>query len=207
MDQIANWLDQHHVSISMIVLTIVVLIVASIVLLRVNRLLRGWAHYLETRLHLPYETVATIIRLVIATLWLLTGVIVLDIWGVALGGFWTLLVSAATVVGVGFLATWAMVSNVTANLFITLWRPFRYGDTVELLPEKLRGRLIDRNLMFTVLREEGGSVIQVPNNLFFQKIFRVFDGNERSLFEALESKPNVSAGLRPGREEISATAR
>src|SRR5262249_46693334 len=76
MDQIANWLDQHHVSISMIVLTIVVLILASIVLLRVNRLLRGWAHYLETRLHLPYETVATIIRLVIATLWLLTGVIV-----------------------------------------------------------------------------------------------------------------------------------
>ena len=73
----------------------------------------------------------------------------------------------------GFLATWAMVSNVTASLFLTIWHPFRLGDTVELLPENLKGRAIDRNLMFTVLREESGSVLQVPNNLFFQKIFRV----------------------------------
>jgi len=27
--------------------------------------------------------------------------------------------------------------------------------------------------MFTVLREESGSVLQIPNNLFFQKMFRV----------------------------------
>jgi small-conductance mechanosensitive channel len=66
-----------------------------------------------------------------------------------------------------------MVSNVTADLFLTIWRPFRLGDTVELLPEKLKGRAIDRNLMFTVLLEEDGCVLQVPNNLFFQRIFRV----------------------------------
>ena len=46
-------------------------------------------------------------------------------------------------------------------------------DTVELLPENLKGRAVDRNLMFTVLAEDDGSFLQVPNNLFFQKIFRV----------------------------------
>ena len=66
-----------------------------------------------------------------------------------------------------------MISNFTASFFLVLWRPFHFGQTVEMLPENLKGRVIDRNLMFTTLSEESGSVIQIPNNLFFQKIFRV----------------------------------
>jgi hypothetical protein len=30
--------------------------------------------------------------------------------------------------------------------------------------------------MFTALREEGGTILQIPNNLFFQKMFRVGGG-------------------------------
>jgi hypothetical protein len=41
----------------------------------------------------------------------------------------------ATVIGVGFLATWTMVSNVTASVFIGIWKPFHLDDTVEILPE------------------------------------------------------------------------
>ena len=62
-----------------------------------------------------------------------------------------------------------------------------------MLPENVKGRVIDRNLMFTALREESGSVIQIPNNLFFQKMFRVV-GAEQSAFELLERKETVSAG-------------
>ena len=109
-------------------------------------------------------------------LWIITALLLLDIWGIGVGGVWTLLVSAATVVGVGFLATWTMISNITASVFLAVWRPFRLGDSVEILPENLKGRAIDRNLMFTTLREESGTVLQIPNNLFFQKIFRVASG-------------------------------
>jgi small-conductance mechanosensitive channel len=59
------------------------------------------------------------------------------------------------------------------RFFITIWRPFHLGDNVELLPENLKGRVIDRNLMFTVLSEDSGATLLVANNLFFQKIFRV----------------------------------
>jgi hypothetical protein len=31
--------------------------------------------------------------------------------------------------------------------------------------------------MFTVLREDSGALLQVPNNLFFQKMFRVHGGS------------------------------
>ena len=37
-----------------------------------------------------------------------------------------------------------------------------------------------RNLMFTVLRAENGVRLFVPNNLFFQKIFRVLKGEQLS---------------------------
>jgi hypothetical protein len=61
--------------------------------------------------------------------------------------------------------------------------------------------------MFTALRESGGAVLQVPNNLFFQKIFRVADGSQY-LFEALEqgglaSEPDE---LRSAREPAGARA-
>jgi small-conductance mechanosensitive channel len=111
----------------------------------------------------------------IAVLWSLTASIILNTWGVALSGIWAFLVSAITIIGVGFLATWAMISNFTANFFLIFWRPFQFGQTVEILPENLKGRVTDRNLMFTTLLEESGSELIIPNNFFFQKMFRVGD--------------------------------
>ncbi len=104
-----------------------------------------------------------------------------------MSGVWTLLVSVATIIGVGFLATWTLISNFTASFFIAVWRPFHLGQVVEILPERLKGRIIDHNLMFTTLREESGSVIEIPNNLFFQRTFRVIDRREKSPFELLET--------------------
>jgi hypothetical protein len=40
--------------------------------------------------------------------------------------------------------------------------------------------------MFTVLREGEQTALFIPNNLFFQKTFRVTAAGNRYLFEALE---------------------
>src|SRR4029077_16032376 len=138
-----------------------------------KRPLRDWLRQFTARLRLPYEGVLTAPRLLIRALWMGAPMLGLEIWGVSMGGLWTVLVSAATIVGVGFLATWTMISNITASFFIAFWRPFRLGDTIEVLPENLSGRVIDTNLMFIVVRENSGAVIQIPNNLFFEKLFRV----------------------------------
>jgi small-conductance mechanosensitive channel len=173
MTQVAEWLDHHHVEVVTIVGTAAILIVAAIIILVLSRLLQRWLSYLQGRLHLTDETNLTIGRIVVAVLWIFTAFAVLNVWGVGLGGVWAVLVSAITVIGVGFLATWAMISNFTASFFLVLWRPFQFGQTVEILPENLKGQVTDRNLMFTTLREESGTVLQIPNNLFFQKMFRV----------------------------------
>jgi small-conductance mechanosensitive channel len=176
MDQIAAWLEQAHIQLSTVLATVVLIVGATAIILFVNRLLKKWLLPAESRLGLRTDDVATLVRVVTTILWFIALMAAFELWGVGIGGFWTVFVSAATIIGAAFVATWALVSNVTADLFITIWRPFRLGDTIELLPDRLKGRAVDRNLMFTVLREEDGSVLQVPNNLFFQKIFRVGRG-------------------------------
>ncbi len=206
MEDLARWFERHDVHLPMLLVTIGLLILAAVVILVLNRLLRGLIRRLELRYHLPYETVLTASRIANGALWILAALLILNIWGVSIGGLWAVLVSAATVIGVGFLAVWTLISNITASFFITIWRPFRLGQFVEMLPENLKGRVVDRNLMFTVLREEHGSVLQIPNNLFFQKMFRVAGEEEQYLFEFLERSSVAAAQPAAGKERRRASA-
>jgi small-conductance mechanosensitive channel len=188
MNDILGWLKQYSAGFETLLATVALLIVASAVIFVLNRSMLRSLRRLEQRLALPYETLVSAARLVTGVLWLITGMLVLSLWGVSVSGLWTLLVSAAAVIGVGFLAVWAMISNVTASLFITIWRPFRLGHTVELLPENLKGHVVDRNMMYTVIHEESGALLHVPNNLFFQKMFRVSGSAALSHFERFEAQ-------------------
>ena len=181
MTQIIEWLNQHNINAVKAIGTVAILILASIVIPRLSTSLKQWLIHLQSRLNLTDKTNSIINRVIIAVLWTLIVFIVLDVWGIGLGGVWAVLVGAVTIIGVGFIATWAMTSNITASFFLVLWRPFHVGQTVEILPENLKGRVVDRNLMFTTLSEDNGSVLQIPNSLFFQKIFRVSGDQKTSL--------------------------
>jgi len=194
MDQVGAWFDRNTISVPTLLATVVLIIATLIAVMVLNRLVRKWVRRLEARVHLPYETVLSVTRVVSGSLWLVTAMLVLNLWGIGVSGLWTLLASVIAVIGVGFLAVWTMVSNVTASFFITVWRPFRLGQTVEILPENLKGRVIDRNMMFTVLRDENGNMLHLPNNLFFQKVFRVSDSGKPSLFESLENERTDEGG-------------
>jgi small-conductance mechanosensitive channel len=187
MDNVAAWMGRHNVSMIAVLATVGVVIGAFFLSYLLKRPMRGSLQQLAAKVRLPYEAVLTATRLLIGALWIIAAMVVLEIWGISVGGLWTLLVSAATLVGVGFLATWTMISNVTASFFIAFWHPFRLGDTIEMIPENLSGRVIDRNLMFVVIRESSDAIIQIPNNLFFQKMFKVRGGSDKTLFEEYES--------------------
>ena len=201
MDNPLVWFDRHNVSVIAVLATIGVVIGAFVLSYLLRWRLQSSVRQLADRLRLPYETVLTVTRLLIGALWLIAAMLALEIWGVSVGGLWTLLASAAAIVGVGFLATWTMISNVTASFFLAFWHPFHLGDKIEMLPENLSGRVIDRNLMFVVVREDGGAVIQIPNNLFFQKMFKVSSSSNKTLFEEYESNadPEGRNRLRPVR--------
>ncbi len=130
----------------------------------------GWLLNIQTRPQLADATVLGVIRVATGVIWLIALLSILDAWGIALAGLWGVLVSAIAVIGVGFLATWAMISNFTASFFLAIWRPFRLGDTIVLLPENTTGRVIGRNLMFTVISEQDGSGQRAQQLLFSEDV-------------------------------------
>ena len=184
MDEVLNWLRHSNVNFAAVIATVLILLAAAAVITLFNRYIWKLLERLDRRV--SYETSLALTRTASAISWIIAAMFVLSLWGISLSGLWALLVSAAAVIGVAFLAVWAMISNITASFFLTIWRPFRLGQTVELLPENLKGQVIDRNMMFTSMREGGGSTLQVPNNLFFQKIFRVSGDPEPSFSKSLE---------------------
>jgi small-conductance mechanosensitive channel len=192
MQQLQSWLHPSNLNGETILAAVAIFAAAWVLVVLVNRLLRRVSWQVAQRLHMSYEASLTTARAMTGIVWIVTTMALLNLWGVNLAGLWTVLISGAAVIGVGFLAVWTMVSNITASLFLTIWRPFHLGATIELLPENLKGRVIDRNMMFTAVRDEAGSILQIPNNLFFQKVFRVSDTKIRSVFELLEA-----SGRRP----------
>ncbi|AOU98938.1 hypothetical protein BI364_14110 [Acidihalobacter yilgarnensis] len=139
-------------------------------------LLQRWLGRALARLrrHTPMsiDTALFLQRLGAGLLWTVLALVVLRFMGINVDGLWAIIASTLAVLGVGLLAVWTMVSNITASLFIWIWRPYELGERIELLPDGLKGRAIDRNLMFTEIREEDGSTLMVPNNLFFQRVIR-----------------------------------
>lgn len=163
-----HWLSNWH----QLVPAVLIFLVGAALLTLFQRMLGRALARASRHTPLKAESALVIQRLIGSTLWLLLILITLRHLGVNVDGLWALLLSMLAVVGVGLLAVWAMVSNVTAHFFILIWKPYELGERIELIPDGIKGRAVDRSLMFTILREDDGSTLMVPNNLFFQRIVR-----------------------------------
>jgi len=97
--------------------------------------------------------------------------LVLQCYGLLVNA-WTTLTAVLGLVAIGFVAVWSVLSNMLCSMMLLVSRPFEVGDTIEVPVDSLRGKVIDFNLLFTKLQDEDGSVIQIPNNTFFQKPIR-----------------------------------
>lgn len=98
--------------------------------------------------------------------------LVLNVWGIPTD---TLLAVVGTVLGlvaIGFVAVWSVLSNLLCTFVLILFKPFRVGDELEIPGDSVTGKVVDLTLIFTTLRGSNGEYVQVPNNMFFQKIFK-----------------------------------
>ena len=149
-------------------------------------LVRLLVRRLVQRRGLPQE-MAMVLRRVSGTLLTAAAVLlVLERLGVSGTVLWTAFTGFAAVGAVAFFAAWSVLSNIFCTVLIFATRPFRLHDHIELLEngEKpgLKGRVVDLNLIYTTLQEvdagngDAGSVLQVPNSLFFQRVLRRWRG-------------------------------
>ena len=105
---------------------------------------------------------------------------VLERVGVSGTILWTAFTGFAAVGAVAFFAAWSVLSNIFCAALILTTRPFRLNDHIEVLENGdkpgLKGQVVDINLIYTTLQEcidgKSTSVLQIPNNLFFQRTVR-----------------------------------
>lgn len=142
---------------------------------------RRLIHRLCEHYTLPAEMIVGGRRLLGFVIYAAAGLLILERLGVSGTVLWTAFTGFAAVGAVAFFAAWSVLSNIFCTALILTTRPFRLHDHIEILEngEKpgLQGRVIDINLIYTTLQEasEGEpatTVLQIPNNLFFQRTVR-----------------------------------
>jgi len=155
------------------------------------RILRRTIGALEHRQRIPAQMSFVLQRLLRWAVVVLTVVVVLQSFGL-LKDFWTFLSAMLALVAIGFVAVWSVLSNVMCSVILLVTRPFQVGDTIEFPAQQLKGKVVNFSLLFTILRDENGDLIQIPNNTFFQTPIRRRPGKLAvSLEEQLEKVENA----------------
>jgi small-conductance mechanosensitive channel len=84
-----------------------------------------------------------------------------------------ILSTVLTLVAIGFVAVWSVLSHFLCTYLIVLFRPFRVGDRVDFPGEDIGGRVVEMTNLFTILEDGRGARFHVPNNAFFQKTIKI----------------------------------
>lgn len=143
-----------------------VAILTSVLLARPRRSRSTGTAVVRRRLGLPRGVFRW---LVIAGLGLAASLVI----GIDLDGLWSTVGAALSLVAIGFVAMWSILSHMLASILIVIFRPFEVGDRVEVVGEDpIAGVVTDLNPVYTTLHAEDGGTLQVPNNIFFQKTLK-----------------------------------
>lgn len=113
--------------------------------------------------------------------------------GVQVIGLWAGLLTVAGMVTIGFIAVWSVLSNILCALLLVIFAPFRIGDEIEIIEATggtgLRGKVVNLNVLYTSLQEVTDDGVRngathVPNNIFFQKTIRQWQGTNTTSLDA-----------------------
>lgn len=113
------------------------------------------------------------VRLILRYAILLVGAaLLLSLWGFQIGTILALLGSILGLVAIGFVAVWSVLSNFLCTFVLVVFKPFSVGDELELPADNVKGRVVDLSLIFTTLQVSADETVLVPNNTYFQRVFK-----------------------------------
>ncbi|WP_430408876.1 mechanosensitive ion channel family protein [Kordia sp.] len=101
--------------------------------------------------------------------------LILTIWGVNQSDLAAYIGSILTVVGVAFFAQWSLLSNITSSIILFFNHSVRIDDSIIIMEGKeyeIEGRVSDIGLFFVTVKTKEGEEINMPNNLFLQKMIK-----------------------------------
>lgn len=91
------------------------------------------------------------------------------IWGIDFSNIWISLTGFVAMIAVAFFAVWSLIGNILAGLILYFTSPFKIDDTIEIMPDEIKGKVLAINTFFTLLIDDNENYINIPNSLLFQK--------------------------------------
>lgn len=126
---------------------------------------------------------------------------ILGLMGVSVSAFWAALSGVLVLLSLGFVAVWSVLSNILCSILLVIFAPFRIGDEIEVQDTSaaisMRGRVLSMNMMFTTIEsddeddEQHTVMVRIPNNLFFQKYVRRWEGESTRSLKSYLAKQRV----------------
>lgn len=130
-------------------------------------------HVLSQKANLPPATLLPLRLLTRYGIVILMVFALLTVWGMDVGSILASLAATLALVAIGLVALWSILSNFLCTFVLILFKPFAVGDELEFPTEaNIKGKVVDLNLVFTVLETPEGSQYQIPNNMFFQRMYK-----------------------------------
>ena len=120
--------------------------------------------------------------------YLIAGIALALIWGVNLKEFTIFISSVLAVLGIGFVAQWSLLSNLTSSVILFFYHPLRIGDRIRVLDKDFdwTGEIKDITGFYLLIKTDQGEQITLPNSLVMQKGIEMLD--KRQIVKTLNSK-------------------
>ncbi|WP_242502046.1 mechanosensitive ion channel domain-containing protein [Flagellimonas olearia] len=93
--------------------------------------------------------------------------------------------STLAILGVGFVAQWSILSNLTASVILFFSHPLRLGDRIRVLDKDFdwTGKVEDISGFYLFMRTDDGRRITIPTNLVIQKGIEILKNEEEDTGE------------------------
>jgi small-conductance mechanosensitive channel len=97
------------------------------------------------------------------------------IWNIDRSQLMFFITSTITLVGVGFIAQWSILSNVTSSLILFFNHPMKLGQEISILDKEydIHGTLIDISFFFMYIKTQEGEIITIPNSVVLSKVIKI----------------------------------
>lgn len=107
-------------------------------------------------------------------------VLIAAIWGLKQNQIAVFASTLFTALGIGFFATWSLLSNITSSIILFFNHPLKLGDTIKILDKDypFEGEITELTYFFIHLRTKEGEIVTIPNSLLLQKSVAVVENSD-----------------------------
>jgi small-conductance mechanosensitive channel len=174
--------------------TVLVLVVAFSLFIGLRGRIQRFAEWAR----LPRLALAPVRLIFRYSILALAAMFILSLWDFEIGTILALMGSVLGLVAIGFVAVWSVLSNFLCTFVLVMFKPFSVGDELELPTDNVKGRVTDLSLIFTTLEVSDGELVLIPNNTFFQRVFKRRRGSRTTgLGEHLQEQESTPANAAP----------